>query len=446
MNRLSLLHSFRRFFVLCFFSFLSGVLWAEAPVGTSTVDFLLKATASTKINEFWSRYPQYAAEDEPFMRWSLGLAQPGNWKLTAEFDFLQQYTGWKATNLPLPDSTSSRSFPVEFHGLRKGDLEYNFHPLEIAFGRNKVHWGPTTDSLIVANQIPFLDRVWIHLPMGDWSLDDMVASPETRSGTNTRYEITTYQVAHRVSWKHENVEIGFTEQVILDRNTYDPATGELVRKGSYTLTDFLPFFSLHEADNRPFNSMMMLDASLRWDNYTLAFEGGLDDFDAGIFGIPDDPVPTIPAAILELRWKDPELSWSASTGYTHYLWGNFYGPSFGKAVYQIFLDNGVEQLPLTSPYGPGALWGTFSLRFQRRNDGIETKTEVWGVLREVTFNTPYLSSTPDPTRDWYVRTHVFGFFNWTPFQVKFGPEVLLVNSDITFQWQVLVTSKLGSPS
>jgi len=58
----------------------------------------------------------------------VGIHDEG-WSIDAEFDFMQQYTGWRSNNLPIPEMQGKRSFPVEYHGMRKGDLVY-FVPQE----------------------------------------------------------------------------------------------------------------------------------------------------------------------------------------------------------------------------------------------------------------------------------------------------------------------------
>ena len=405
-------------------------------------DATVQGVLSSAVDPFWSQYPQYAAESIPFLRTRFGVYDEQKWRVEAEFDFQQQYTGWQSTNLPVPDPESRRDFPVEFHGMRKADLTYDFDPLILSFGRDKVHWGATQDSFIVADQVPFLDRFELRLPMGQWQLQSLIATPETRTGTETTYSITTYQVAHRLSWKQDDVEIGFTEQAILDRNIYD-ANGNVVQKGSYTFTDFFPFASVHEADVRPFNSMTILDVSWKLGSWRLAFESGLDDFDARIFGIPDDPIPTIPANLLEAKWTQGTWVWSASVGNTHYLWGNYY-PGFGRAIYRVFLDQGVQEMPLTSPYGPGATWVNTAFQYQGRRFGFDGKFEAWAVQHGASLNSPYVGYTAGAGFDYYGRAHVYATLSDRGYRVRTGPQVLLANSSFTEQWYVEVSTTVGS--
>jgi len=429
----------------------SPPVWADGDsadkplVVTAGADFTVRSSLTTPVDSFWAQYPQFAAEEVPFMRWRLGLEQTGDWNVAAEFDFSQQFDGWTPNNLPLPNKYSYRTFPIEYHGLHRADLTYDFHPLVVSVGRDKVHWGSTTDSLIVSNQVPFLDRIELHFPLGDWALDDLIASPETRTGTNTTYSVTTYQVAHRVSWRRGNLEIGFTEEAILDRSSYDPQTGAVISSGAYSITDFLPFSSIHETDVKPFNSLMTLDAKWRRGPWTLAVEAGFDDFDASIFGIPDDPIPNIPAVIAEVRWNRDRWAWEASAGFTHYLWGN-YDTTFGKSIYRIYLDNGVQELPLTSPYGPGATWGKLALHYHGRKLGFEGQGEIWTTIDGVDLYYPYADDTPTGKLLFHSRSHLFLTFDSRGFHVEAGPQLLYANGLLTEQLIVQVSTTVGTPA
>jgi hypothetical protein len=418
-----------------------------APIqGTFRVELTGAATATTAVDPFWSLYPQYAADTAPMVRWTMGLEQKGDWKLQAAVNFEQQYTGWEPTNLTYPYSGGTRTFPVEFHGVQVGDLTYNFHPLEVSVGRNKVHWGPTKNSLIVSDQVPFLDRVTLHFPMGDWALDSLVASPETREGTTVNYTVTTYQVAHRVSWRTEGLEIGFTEQAILDRNSYD-ASGAVTASGAYSLSDFFPFFTIHQADQRPFNSMTVLDAAWQMTpEWRLSAESGLDDVDARLFGIPDDPIPTIAATIVGLDWHRDRWTWQGEWGNTHYLWGNHDDANrYGKSIYRIFLDNGVQELPLTSPYGPGATWVNWQLTYAGDRLTYDFKGEVWSVLEGVSLQSSYAMAEPDFSKfDVYGRVHFFATLHRGDVSLTTGPQVLFNDTDVTYQWRFQLKAALGA--
>jgi hypothetical protein len=250
-------------------------------------------------------------------------------------------------------------------------------------------------------------------------------------------------VAHRLSWSQGGLEIGFTEQAILDRNVYSKKTGGISERGSYTLADFFPFSSVHETDVRPFNSMMILDVSWTSGNWRFAAEYGLDDFDARIFGIPDDPIPTIPALIVEVRYTDDTWMALLSGGSTHYLWGNYSTP-LGKAVYRILLDNGVEELPLTSPYGPGATWITYTLHHDGQRVSFDGKAEVWAVQKGVTLDRVYADLPPGPGFDYYARAHLYAGIWRQGILYETGPQVLFANNQLTEQWTVRISTSMGS--
>jgi hypothetical protein len=134
---------------------------------------------------------------------------------------------------------------------------------------------------------------------------------------------------------------------------------------AFVLGDFFPVYSWHAAQNRPFNLSLVLDleAALAPGLRVMA-QVGFDDVNASdLFGVGDAPIPTIPALIAGFELQRPlpggRLELYGEAGYTHYLWGNFDDESqarLARAIYRLMLDDDTQLMPLTSPYGPGALW------------------------------------------------------------------------------------------
>jgi len=171
---------------------------------------------------------------------------------------------------------------------------------------------------------------------------------------------TIFEVLHRLSWDFGALRVGVAENCLLAR-----------RNNRVTVTDFLPLVSWHQASVMPNNVTFLFDAA--WEplpGLTLAAQGGFDDINANLFGVGDSDVPTIGACVLGGRYEAGTASGGAvdaylEAGYTHYLWGNFSAYRQGditdvdplaRAIYRFRLNAGGALLPLTSPYGPGALW------------------------------------------------------------------------------------------
>jgi hypothetical protein len=126
----------------------------------------------------------------------------------------------------------------------------------------------------------------------------------------------------------------------------------------------------------------------------------------------------------------PALDFLLEGGYTHYLWGNF---AFGDAddvywgeaplargIYRYAPNNKAILLPLTSPYGPGTIWGRLvsTLDFSRPNLTISADLLILSKIDGVNLvDTPYVDDDA----------------------VKYGRRVLYVSLDLpcSYTWKYL---------
>jgi hypothetical protein len=258
---------------------------------------------------------------------------------------------------------------LENQFIYRGFLWYDFHPLQVELGRDKVQMGPTESSLLPSARLPYLDVLRLRLPVGRLTGDLVISTLENRKsaydvkatgvGDDPAFGPSVILLAvHRWEYAFDAVRLGIAGMVINARDG-----------NAFGLGDIFPVFSWHQADIGPNNMCLVMDAS--WTplpRLTLTGQLGLDDIDLN--GTPfggDSNVPTIPACILTADYRLPvakgiDVGLSFEAGYTHYLWGNFSldtpatVDALARGIDRYFLDGGIALLPLSSPYGPGALW------------------------------------------------------------------------------------------
>jgi hypothetical protein len=428
----------------CLIFWVPGV-WATDPEGQFALDWNLQGTVSVPVDPFWNTYANVAATVPPFATVRLGLEQSSRWKVYAEIGLKQQFTGWEATNLPIPVPSIPRA-PVDYHVIQQGYLWYNFDPLQVSLGREGLHWGPPGHSFIVSDAIPFLDGFQVTLPMGDFTLRYAATSPETRKSGQVNFDTATYFVLHRLEWSHSGVTIAFTEQALLDRNG-DTEGGGATAKAVYPLTDFFPVFLFHQGEIMPFNTSMTLDFDWQVSNeWRLWLQLASDEFDSSVFGIPDTPTPTINGYLAGLSFVSGPVTWNLGVGTNHYLWGNFDDNSFlARAIYRVLLDSGLQELYLTSPYGPGTNWATTDFTWNTRSWSVSGRAEVWTTLPGITLHIPYDSPEPDPLAfDLHARVSAEATIRLGDFALSTGPVFLLSKLSVTPQWKASLKTTWGS--
>ena len=165
---------------------------------------------------------------------------------------------------------------------------------------------------------------------------------------------------NRLSWDLGPVSIGITDHAMMAR-----------RQNRFYITDFIPVLSRHQAAVAQTNNSMAADIS--WtpvQGLILAAQAGFDDINADIIGVSDTGSPTIDAYVAGIEYQTitgfGSFGLDLEAGYTHWLWGNYDGSEiwpndvnpFLRFQYRYLTDSGALLLPLTSPYGPGAVWLT----------------------------------------------------------------------------------------
>ena len=255
--------------------------------------------------------------------------------------------------------------PYEFNNVYAGYLHVPLRFAEITFGRQPVELGPASrSSIVLADDVPFLDALRITLDLGPIRMHHHVASidnfearedvvlpePEREVYTFDRNQI--YFNTHYFEYRFPAWRLGVGAHTIVSREM-----------NNFNLSDFFPVFSWHNANIIPRNMSMFLDATVPLaPGLELYGQLSFDDIRTTGVGIGDTPTPTIPAATLGSRYSrfGDGLVWAAGIdlGYTHYLWGG-YPAEFGlsRAIYRLRTEGNGFALPLTAPYGPGTVFG-----------------------------------------------------------------------------------------
>jgi hypothetical protein len=274
-------------------------------------------------------------------------------------------------NRPPIDSNFFPSVPgnpvaIENNNLTEGFLQSRLGPLELTFGRQKIHIGPSpVNSLLLSQRLPFMDALDLKGYFGPLTmtlvvstLENREASPDVAPGS-TEYDFASTVIlcnTHYFEYSFGAVRVGIGGQYLAVRP-----------QNAFQITDFFPVISWHQTNIVPNNLSLVADVSVSpLRGLTVYAQAGVDDINLSGAGVNDSGVPTIPAFLLGAAWqggaRDFPLSAWVETGYTHYLWGSFDdGAAMARAIYRMDIDGVRRWIPLTSPYGPGTIWAAGSV-------------------------------------------------------------------------------------
>jgi hypothetical protein len=407
---------------------------------------------------------------DPFLELAAGGGTFRGIFIDAKADFRQAWTNdySPVNNFVLPADRVNITFDL----FSKGTLFWNGTWLDASLGRDTMHFGETPGgSLYPSRMIPCMDGLRLYVPLGPFRMDYYLATipaKRARSGApdvdpnegsggkeyfgflEDAYPSTIVTALHRFQWNFGPVKAGLGATVVYARS------GNM-----YLATDILPVSSWHNADIRPNNLNLVLDAS--WaalPGLTLSGTLGFDDISADIFGIPDSATPTIPAWILQAeygaRGESLRADFLLEAGWTHYLWGNFAFRSndtwgdvpLARAIYRYAPNNSAVLLPLTSPYGPGALWGRLvsTLGLPQRGLSFSADLLVLGKTEGVNLvTTPYDRNDDlnDAARILWISLDLPVQYTWQFMELKFSPALIIRNRKAAFECTLGARFKLG---
>ncbi len=279
----------------------------------------------------------------------------------AQFDEFENYTNF-------PPFIEDNPYAVEYNNITRGYWQQFFGPLEMVFGRQPAHLGPSPQhALHVSQEVPFLDALRFNLPLGRVRMTMLISTLENRRARGERSpddvnvpvapliygygdSIIFYNV-HRFELDLDRLRIGFGAHMVLSREN-----------NMFRLSDFFPVFSWHNANVTPNNLSLVGDFTFALaPGLQTYLQYGFDDINLNPVGISDDSIPTIGSVLGGLvvhhgnaavrRRSQLEL------GYTHWLWGSFEDDNYlSRAIYRVDLVGDNRWIPLTSPFGPGRAW------------------------------------------------------------------------------------------
>lgn len=333
----------------------------------------------------------------PFGRLAMRYGRSEGLAVVAETTFRPQWEGewYKADNLPV---IGDEGDPLKFENffITKGVVYWRDPVLSFALGRDAVDYGGIlAGSFLPSTRLPYLDNFRARMVLGNFAIDYMVATiqalrswdghdvdPNAGLAPGVVYydwedganPTTIVEGLSRFSWQVGNLNIAITDHAMMAR-----------RNNRFYLTDIFPLTSRHQTSIVGTNNSLILDASWKAsDGLMIAAQAGVDDVNADLFGVSDTSAPTIDAYVVGFQYRNSSgngsLRASGELGYTSYLWGNYDGSGINprdvnplmRMQYRFLTDAGAMLLPLTSPYGPGAVWLKTTASYDIPRTGLRT--------------------------------------------------------------------------
>jgi hypothetical protein len=382
---------------------------------------------------------------------------------------------WDENFLPYNNFIPLPEVDITYDLLSKGILGWNGKHLDVFLGRDSVHFGHTPGaSLYPSGLLPYQDGLRLYLPLGPFSFDYLLSTIQPKKAShdvipnsidnkeiddseafgfwNDSNPTTILTAVHRFQWNFGALKAGIGGTVIYARSN-----------NMFLMTDILPIFVYHNADIRPNNLNLVFDLSWTfYPGFTLTGILGFDDISAKIFGLPDGPTPTIPAGILQLEYSAAPgpmiMDFLLEGGYAHYLWGNFaFGDAdvvpwgeapLARAIYRHAPNRRAILLPLTSPYGPGTIWGRLvsALDFPQLNLKVTADLLLLSKIDIVNLvDTIYTGdeAIENGRRIFYVSLDLPCTYTWKYLEFLFSPALLIKDRKAALECTLGLSFKLG---
>ena len=188
----------------------------DQTTGSSDFEGILGGAVRVNGQDFWDQYLFSRPDENTLAKWTVHAENKGQWGLLLHADYYSTTPGWHNTTLILPDEVSP--FPMESHFMTRSWLWYDLHPLQVQIGRDQVHWGAMDDSLLIADDVPFLDMIRGTIAGGPWTLDWIISTPETRTqGGGLDVQYINFLNLHRLEYTADQWRWSFSERYIAHR-------------------------------------------------------------------------------------------------------------------------------------------------------------------------------------------------------------------------------------
>jgi hypothetical protein len=369
----------------------------------------------------------------PFARMAFDYGNPEGLAIAIEGTFRAQWAGGYGKPDNFPGAGNGEPIAFENYFISRGVMLYRLGESYISFGRDKPDFdGILYGSLLPGRRLPYLDSLRARIEMGNFTIDWMAATIQAlRSWEGSAFDVnpdtdapsdsygfeadvnptTIVEGLTRFSWKLGKVSLSVADHVMMAR-----------RNNRFYLTDFFPIISRHQTSVAQTNNSLVLELGWKpFDGLTLQGQAGFDDVSAEMFGVSDTSSPTISAYVLGGEFEGnagrDAIDAALEIGCTHYLWGNYDGGEvqpndqnpFLRFQYRFLFDAGAALLPLTSPYGPGALWLTTAAGYTFRQPAVRLGLEVLVLVKNQDANlidTEYLHNTTTAGAPAFVFTSI----------------------------------------
>lgn len=302
---------------------------------------------------------------QPFVDFTTGIEASNGLGVSVTGRMLAEYKLDSDFNIPF--GQPGNPVAAENNIMLAGVLYAPLWGGSISIGRQKVEFGTSRLSgLQIDTHVPFLDSVMYTVPIGKLEITQVIATLENHKAVgdidlsiwvpiSDGYDFGISDIivsSRRFTWKEERFTVGIGAQALFSR-PYN----------AFQLGDFLPIFSVHNANVGSNNFSLLFDLELdAIPGHTQYLTLGLDDINAGAVGINDSGIPTIWAVQGGVSGTfalgSLTLDYRSEAVAAHYLWGSFHEDDdmvLSRAIYRIKTDGGVLLFPLTSPFGPGRL-------------------------------------------------------------------------------------------
>jgi len=330
-------------------------------------------------------------EMTPFFSWALSAGTDGSTGIHVSAELMQQNNPAEFPDNNLFEHGEENPVAIENYFITSGYMTHRSGELLLQLGRTPVHFGGSGfSSLLPSDRLPYLDAFYYTWRFGPLKMTSFVSSLYNGAGASeiddindeglpnilpivngvieyndgsgdhfVAFDSTMILTAmHRFEWAFERLRLGMTALHISSREY-----------NAFHIGDIFPVFSWHNGEVGVHNMSLVLEASyIPISGLELYAQAGYDDINSeDITGVGDTSIPTIPGYILGTSYSHSinqiPVTYRLEGGFTHYLWGNFHdfdperGNYLSRAIYRYLRDEErIILLPLTSPYGPGAVW------------------------------------------------------------------------------------------
>ncbi|MFW6209285.1 MAG: hypothetical protein ACOC7X_11325 [Spirochaetota bacterium] len=338
-------------------------------------------------------YQRSYIDASPFATWALSAGSDGKAGVNISAEVRKQHSAEEYPASNMFEGSDGNPVAVENYFITTGYFARRFDNLFLQFGRTPVHYGePDFSTILPSDRLPFLDAFYYTWSFGPLKMTSFVSSQynsaggseisdmqnvdwpsdisvdpdgtiiyEPGTGDPDRYvafdRTMIISAMHRFEWAFDHLRLGLSAMHLSSREN-----------NTFHIGDFFPVFSWHNGQVGPHNMFLVAEASwVPLSGLVLTAQAGYDDINAEDFtGVGDTSIPTIPAYVVGAKYlqaaRNYTMTYVVEGGYSHYLWGNFHefdpdkGNYLSRAIYRYLRDEETVLLPLTSPYGPGAIW------------------------------------------------------------------------------------------